>query len=499
MSSAAPSRSFGSVGVAMVTPFTPSGEVDYDAARALAVSLVDDGADLILLSGTTGESPTTHTPEKQELIRQVKDALAGRAMIMAGAGSNDTAHAVRIGVASQEAGAEGLLINAPYYNRPSQEGVYQHINAVVEATDLPVMVYDIPGRTGVKITEETLARLAENPRVKAVKDATGDVEQGFRRMESTGLEYYSGDDGLNFAWLTHGASGVISVAAHADAQQRDEEAGQARGGRDGQGAEREPGDDAQHAADHQGPGHATEHLPQHATEHQRDDEQHRPALPEAVVGGCRAAPRGRRQGLAIEDAHDLIQPCSEASIEVALPESGRDDLRDDPRSCRVVQCAFDPVADLDPYGAVVLGNEQQRAVVDLAAAQLPLLDHTQREGFDRLRPRRRHDQHRYLRALALLERAQRLLERGALLCRQRAGQVGHPTLQRRHRDEVLGGRAECGRAQEPEDGEPAQEASDRDAGCCHFLAPEAPMPPRSTFGGTASAASSVTLKLALTP
>ena len=215
--SAAPSRSFGSVGVAMVTPFTPSGEVDYDAARALAVSLVDDGADLILLSGTTGESPTTHTPETQALIRQVKDALSGRAMVMAGAGSNDTAHAVRIGVASQEAGAEGLLINAPYYNRPSQEGVYRHINAVVEATDLPVMVYDIPGRTGVKITEETLARLAENPRVKAVKDATGDVEQGFRRMESTGLEYYSGDDGLNFAWLTHGASGVISVAAHADA------------------------------------------------------------------------------------------------------------------------------------------------------------------------------------------------------------------------------------------------------------------------------------------
>ena len=121
------------------------------------------GADLILLSGTTGESPTTHTPEKQELIHQVKDALAGRAMVMAGAGSNDTAHAVRIGVASQEAGAEGLLINAPYYNRPSQEGVYRHINAVVEATDLPVMVYDIPGRTGVKITEDTLARLAENP------------------------------------------------------------------------------------------------------------------------------------------------------------------------------------------------------------------------------------------------------------------------------------------------------------------------------------------------
>ena len=201
----------------MVTPFTPDGAIDVEAAQALAVTLIDDGADMILLAGTTGEAPTTHLPEKQTLLREVGDAIGGRAMLVAGAGSNDTAHAVRIGVGSQQAGAQGLLINAPYYNRPSQEGVYRHINAVVEATDLPVMVYDIPGRTGVKITEETLARLAENPRVKAVKDATGDVEQGFRRMESTGLEYYSGDDGLNFAWLTHGASGVISVAAHADA------------------------------------------------------------------------------------------------------------------------------------------------------------------------------------------------------------------------------------------------------------------------------------------
>ncbi|MDU0349296.1 4-hydroxy-tetrahydrodipicolinate synthase [Actinomyces sp. MRS3W] len=215
--SALPNRSFGSVGVAMVTPFTPEGEIDVEAAQKLAVSLVDDGADMILLAGTTGEAPTTHLPEKQTLLREVKDALAGRAMLVAGAGSNDTAHAVRIGIGSQEAGAQGLLINAPYYNRPSQEGVYQHIMAVVEATDLPVMIYDIPGRTGVKITDDTLARLAEHERVLAVKDATGDVEQGFERMEATGLEYYSGDDGLNFAWLTHGASGVVSVVAHADA------------------------------------------------------------------------------------------------------------------------------------------------------------------------------------------------------------------------------------------------------------------------------------------
>ncbi|WP_167202888.1 4-hydroxy-tetrahydrodipicolinate synthase [Actinomyces respiraculi] len=216
--SALPSRSFGSVGVAMVTPFHTDGSIDVEAAQALAVSLVDDGADLILLAGTTGEAPTTHLPEKQTLLREVKDALAGRAMLMAGVGSNDTAHAVRIGIGSQEAGAEALLINAPYYNRPSQEGVYQHIMSVVETTDLPVMLYDIPGRTGVKILDDTLSRLAEHPRIKAVKDATGDVEQGFERMEATGLEYYSGDDGLNFAWLAHGASGVVSVVAHADAR-----------------------------------------------------------------------------------------------------------------------------------------------------------------------------------------------------------------------------------------------------------------------------------------
>ena len=215
--SALPARSFGSLGVAMVTPFTPEGEIDIEAAQALAVTLVEDGADMILLAGTTGEAPTTHLPEKQTLLREVRDALAGRAMLVAGAGSNDTAHAVRIGVGSQEAGAQGLLINAPYYNRPSQEGVRRHIMSVVEATDLPVMIYDIPGRTGVRITDGTLARLAEHERVLAVKDATGDVEQGFRRMEATGLEYYSGDDGLNFAWLTHGASGVISGVAHADA------------------------------------------------------------------------------------------------------------------------------------------------------------------------------------------------------------------------------------------------------------------------------------------
>lgn len=219
--SAFPTRPFGSVGVAMVTPFTPEGEIDVEAAQRLAVTLVEDGADMILLAGTTGEAPTTHLPEKQTLLREVRDALAGRAMLMAGAGSNDTAHAVRIGEGAQEHGADGIMIVSPYYNRPSQEGLRAHVRAVTDATDLPVMLYDIPGRTGIAFSDATLDILAQHPRILGVKDATGDVETGVERMHRTGLEYYSGDDGLNFAWMTGGASGFISVVAHvASAQYR---------------------------------------------------------------------------------------------------------------------------------------------------------------------------------------------------------------------------------------------------------------------------------------
>ncbi|WP_341360592.1 4-hydroxy-tetrahydrodipicolinate synthase [Georgenia sp. M64] len=209
-----PSRTFGSVATAMVTPFHDDGSIDVDAGVAVAVKLVDDGCDALVLHGTTGESPTTHQPEKDDLVRAVVDAVGDRAMIIGGAGSNDTAHAVRIAQGAQRAGAQGLLVLSPYYNRPSQEGVYQHIKAVADAVDLPVMLYDIPGRTGVAIGDEALDRLAEHPRVKAVKDATGDVPQGFERMARTGLEFYSGDDSLNFGWLAHGASGVVSVVGH---------------------------------------------------------------------------------------------------------------------------------------------------------------------------------------------------------------------------------------------------------------------------------------------
>lgn len=209
-----PSRTFGSMCTAMVTPFHPDGSLDIDSALKVAEKLVADGCDALVLSGTTGESPTTHQPEKDELVREVKAAVGDRAMIVAGAGSNDTAHAVRIAEGAQRSGADGLLVVAPYYNRPSQDGVFAHITAIADATDLPVLVYDIPGRTGVKISDGLLDQLAAHPRIHGVKDATGDVPQGFERMGRTGLEYYSGDDALNFDWLAHGASGVISVVGH---------------------------------------------------------------------------------------------------------------------------------------------------------------------------------------------------------------------------------------------------------------------------------------------
>ncbi|CAM3398904.1 4-hydroxy-tetrahydrodipicolinate synthase [Occultella aeris] len=214
MPSLSPSRTFGSVSVAMVTPMNSDGSIDIPSSRRLARHLVKSGCDALVLNGTTGESPTTHQPEKDEFVAAVVDEVGAEAMIIAGAGSNDTAHAVRIAEAAQRTGADGLLVVSPYYNRPSQEGVYQHIRAVVDSVDLPVMLYDIPGRTGVAIGDAILDRLAEHPRVLAVKDATGDVAQGFDRMRRTGLEFYSGDDALNLAWLTHGASGVVSVVGH---------------------------------------------------------------------------------------------------------------------------------------------------------------------------------------------------------------------------------------------------------------------------------------------
>ena len=210
-----PARPFGSVLTAMITPMSADGAVDLAAAARLARHLADHGHDGIVVSGTTGESPVTHAEEKSDLIRAVVDAVGDRVVVVAGAGSNDTSHAVRMAEQAAEAGADGLLIVSPYYSRPSQEGIVQHTLAITEATGLPVMLYDVPGRTGVRFAPATLDRLAAHERIVAVKDATGDVSGAARTIQRTGLAWYSGDDSLFLALLAQGAVGVVSVVGHA--------------------------------------------------------------------------------------------------------------------------------------------------------------------------------------------------------------------------------------------------------------------------------------------
>ncbi|CAN5632776.1 4-hydroxy-tetrahydrodipicolinate synthase [soil metagenome] len=193
---------------------TEDGSVDLAAAAALATRLVDHGHDGVVLNGTTGEAPTTHAQEKADLIRAVVGAVGDRALVVAGAGSNDTRHAVRMAEQAAEAGAHGLLVVTPYYSRPSQEGIYQHTVAVANATDLPVMLYDVPGRTVVRYSRDTLARLSDHERIVAIKDATGDVQAAARAIADTGLAYYSGDDGLLLPFLAVGAVGLVSMAGH---------------------------------------------------------------------------------------------------------------------------------------------------------------------------------------------------------------------------------------------------------------------------------------------
>lgn len=207
-------RPFGSLLTAMVTPMTADGAVDVTAGVALARHLVDHGHDGIVLNGTTGEAPTTHAPEKAELVHAVVEAVGDRAVVVAGAGSNDTVHAVRMAEQAAGAGAHGVLVVTPYYSRPTQEGVYRHTVAVADATDLPVMLYDVPGRTVVRYSAETLDRLAAHPRIVAVKDATGDPQTALRHIARTGLAWYSGDDGLLLPFLAVGAVGLVSMTAH---------------------------------------------------------------------------------------------------------------------------------------------------------------------------------------------------------------------------------------------------------------------------------------------
>ena len=203
---------FGRILPAMVTPMTPSGAVDFDAAQRLARHLVADGADGIVVNGTTGESPVTHMDEKVDLVRAVKEAVD--VPVISGAGSNDTAHTVRMVEQTQEAGADGVLVVMPYYSRPSQDGVVGHYRAVDASADKPIIVYDVPGRTGLKVTIGTYDRLAELDHVVAVKDATGDLAAAVEKQQRTGLAWYSGDDALFLPFLSIGAVGIVSVIAH---------------------------------------------------------------------------------------------------------------------------------------------------------------------------------------------------------------------------------------------------------------------------------------------
>lgn len=213
------SARLGTVLTAMVTPFGPDGSLDLVAAKKLAAHLVDTGCDGLVVSGTTGESPTTSDGEKIALLRTVLDAVGDRARIVAGAGSYDTAHSVHLAKACADAGAHGLLVVTPYYSRPPQAGLLAHFRAVADATDLPNVLYDIPPRSSIPIEWDTLRALATHPNIVAVKDAKGDLHGGAQIMAETGLAYYSGDDSLNLPWLAMGAVGVVSVWGHVAAAQ----------------------------------------------------------------------------------------------------------------------------------------------------------------------------------------------------------------------------------------------------------------------------------------
>jgi 4-hydroxy-tetrahydrodipicolinate synthase len=212
------SARLGTVLTAMVTPFKDGG-LDIATAVRLATHLVDSGCDGLVLSGTTGESPTTTEDEKLALLGAVLEAVGDRARVIAGAGSYDTAHSVHLAKACAAEGAHGLLVVTPYYSRPPQSGLVAHFTAVADATDLPVVLYDIPPRSVVPIEWDTIRTLSGHPNIVAVKDAKGDLHGATQIMSETGLAYYSGDDALNLPWLAVGAVGFVSVWGHLAAGQ----------------------------------------------------------------------------------------------------------------------------------------------------------------------------------------------------------------------------------------------------------------------------------------
>ncbi|MBU2697548.1 4-hydroxy-tetrahydrodipicolinate synthase [Pimelobacter sp. 30-1] len=207
------SAPFGTLLTAMVTPFHEDGSVDLDGVQKVAKHLVDHGNDGIVVSGTTGESPTTTGAEDGETLAAVKDAVGDRAKVVAGVGTNDTRHSVELAKQAEKVGADGLLLVTPYYNKPSQPGVLNHFRHVVEATGVPVMLYDVPGRTGTKIALETYAAAKQWDTVIAVKEASGDLSRTAQLVD-LGYAVYSGDDVNTLGYLAYGATGLVSVAAH---------------------------------------------------------------------------------------------------------------------------------------------------------------------------------------------------------------------------------------------------------------------------------------------
>ncbi|CUW27674.1 MULTISPECIES: 4-hydroxy-tetrahydrodipicolinate synthase [Streptomyces] len=206
---------FGRTLCAMITPFTASGALDLDGAQRLAAHLVAEGCDGLVLNGTTGESPTTTDEEKARLITAVREAVGDRASLVAGVGTSDTRHTVELALAAGKAGADGVLVVTPYYSRPPQEAVAAHFLEVADASELPVMLYDIPGRTGTRIEPDTMIRLAGHPRIVAVKDCSYDFLGTLKVLERTELAYYAGCDEHVLALYAVGAAGCVSTVANA--------------------------------------------------------------------------------------------------------------------------------------------------------------------------------------------------------------------------------------------------------------------------------------------
>ena len=205
---------FGRLATAMVTPFKKDLSIDWDGVATLAQHLLSTGHDAIIVNGTTGEAPTTSDDEKDQIVKVVKDAVAGKAKVVAGAGNNETSHSVEQALRAQKAGADGLLVVTPYYNKPPQAAIEAHFRAIADASDLPVMMYDIPGRTGMQIEPDTIVKLSEHPRIVALKDAKGDVASTSWVIKRSGIPVYSGDDILNLPLLSVGAVGFVSVCGH---------------------------------------------------------------------------------------------------------------------------------------------------------------------------------------------------------------------------------------------------------------------------------------------